>query len=103
MTEPAATSLSFAFNPVVFQVGLGCAHLEEALALLEKAGFVPGMSKLASEIQDGLRELKPHCVIEHLKVERFARERSTVFVWQASKASNMIGVMSARLSFNYVS
>lgn len=51
-----------------WQVGLGCAHLEEALGLLEEAGFPPGMSKLASEIQEGLRELKPHCVLEHLKV-----------------------------------
>ena len=50
------------------QIGLGCAHLEEALTLLEDAGFSPGMSKLASEIQEGLRELKPHCVLEHLKV-----------------------------------
>ena len=47
---------------------LGCAHLEEALALLEEARLSNGSSKLTSEIQEGLRQLKPDCVIEHLKV-----------------------------------
>jgi hypothetical protein len=51
---------------------LGCAHLEEALALLEEAGLAGGMSKLATEIQEGLRQLKPDCLIEHLKVNTLA-------------------------------
>jgi len=50
------------------QIRLGCAHLEEALALLDQAGLTGGMSKLAVEIQEGLRQLKPDCLIEHLKV-----------------------------------
>lgn len=47
---------------------MGCAHLEEALSLLEEAGMTPGSSKLATEIQKGLQDLKPHCLLEHLKV-----------------------------------
>ena len=53
---------------VTWQVRLGCAHLEEALALLEEARLSNGSSKLTSEIHEGLRQLKPDCVIEHLKV-----------------------------------
>lgn len=49
------------------QVRVGYAHLEEALALLEEAKLADG--KLASEIQEGLRQLKPDCVIEHLRVK----------------------------------
>ena len=65
---PAEVWIHILSNSLWTQIGLGCAHLEEALTLLEEAGFSPGMSKLASEIQEGLRELKPHCVLEHLKV-----------------------------------
>ena len=50
------------------QIRLGCAHLEESLELLGRAGLTGGMSKLAVEIREGLRQLKPDCLIEHLKV-----------------------------------
>ncbi len=60
------------------QIRLGCAHLEEALALLGQAGLTGGMSKLAVEIREGLRQLKPDCLIEHLKVRlRWLPERGS--------------------------
>lgn len=48
---------------------LACAHLGEALALLDDAKLLNGASrKLAAEIHEGLRQMKPDCVVEHLRV-----------------------------------
>ena len=50
------------------QVGLGCARLEEALGLLEEGGGAALAPKLAAELRNGLRGLKPRAVLERLKV-----------------------------------
>jgi hypothetical protein len=49
------------------QVRVGCARLEEALALLKDAGAPPLAPTLESEIGAALNELRPACVLEQLK------------------------------------
>ena len=50
------------------QVSAGCAHMEEALLLLHDGGAPPLAPALQQEILDSLHDLKPQCVLDHLKV-----------------------------------
>lgn len=59
------------------KVGLGSAHLEEALCLLKDAGQPPVSPILEQEIQEALVDFKPDCTLEHLKVAIAAGSQAT--------------------------
>ena len=50
------------------QVSAGCARMEEALVLLSDGGAPPLAPALQEEIQASLQELRPQCILDHLKV-----------------------------------
>lgn len=50
------------------QVAAGCARMEEALLLLNDGGAPLLAPALQQEIQESLQDLKPQCVLDHLKV-----------------------------------
>ncbi|KAL3148377.1 hypothetical protein ABBQ38_013833 [Trebouxia sp. C0009 RCD-2024] len=52
----------------VQQVAAGCARMEEALLLLNDGGAPPLAPALQQEIQESLHDLKPQCVLDHLKL-----------------------------------
>ena len=50
------------------QVAAGCARMEEALLLLNDGGAPLLAPALQQDIQESLHDLKPQCVLDHLKV-----------------------------------
>ena len=50
------------------QVAAGCARMEEAVLLLNDGGAPPLAPALQQDIQESLHDLKPQCVLDHLKV-----------------------------------
>ena len=50
------------------QVAAGCARMEEAMLLLNDGGAPLLAPALQQEIQESLHDLKPQCVLDHLKV-----------------------------------
>ncbi|KAK9818230.1 hypothetical protein WJX72_009142 [[Myrmecia] bisecta] len=69
------------------QVSVGCARMEEALAVLRDAGSPPLAPVLAAEIEESLQELKPHCVLDQLKLplglEHAATRKQAISVLKA--------------------
>ena len=49
-------------------MAIGCAHLQEANHLLRDAGHPPVSPVLEQEIEQALKEYRPACTLEHLKV-----------------------------------
>ncbi|KAK9906858.1 hypothetical protein WJX75_009282 [Coccomyxa subellipsoidea] len=72
------------------KVGLGSAHLEEALCLLKDAGQPPVSPILEQEIQEALVDFKPDCTLEHLKLpldgEHANTRKAAIVVLQAMLA-----------------
>lgn len=52
----------------ILQVSAGCARMEEALVLLNDGGAPPLAPALQQEIHDSLQDLRPQCILDHLKV-----------------------------------
>ncbi|DBB13664.1 TPA: hypothetical protein ACH3X3_000683 [Trebouxia sp. C0006] len=52
----------------VQQVSAGCARMEEALMLLNDGGAPPLAPALQQEIHDSLQDLRPQCILDHLKL-----------------------------------